>query len=318
MINNIDTVDFCFEPNQVVNDVNIALFPINQARPGFEASYQLVYHNIGTTPLNGSVELNFDNSKLDFLNASETISSQTSNALSFDYNNLNPFETRTIDLTFNVFEPPAVQIGDSLSFSAIVNPIVGNVRVENVLDPNLDWTSLQLENSSDSIRVEIMGGSEVSFIFNNINLPDSTTNEPASHGFIAYKIKPTSNVSHGDIISNQANIFFDFNAPIETNIVNTEIPILASTAQQSLLLREKVLTDLHNALKKSVLIRLIRENLCPIVRRHRLWPDGGHGRGKHSHSHSNSHSNFQNPCKIPVSKAGTPRSIQPGFSASFK
>jgi len=75
------------------------------------------------------------------------------------------------------------------------------------------------------------------------------------------------------------------------------------------LLREKVLTDLHNALKKSVLIRLIRENLCPIVRRHRLWPDGGHGRGKHSHSHSHSHSNshsYSHSYSYPAPTAHTP------------
>ena len=278
-LDNSFTADFCVTSNQTVNDVNISTIPTSQARPGFETTYKIVYKNMGTTQLNGNITLEFDETKLSFSNASETISSQTSNSLTFDYSNLNPFETRTIDLEFNVFAPPTVNIGDELEFNASINPIIGDeteddnifildqtvigsydpnditclegnqilladvdkylhyvirfqntgtahavkVVVENLLDEKLDWTTLQLESISHNNRVEIKNGNEISFIFDAIYLPDSTTDEPNSHGFIAYKIKPKVDIALGDVIPNKADIFFDYNTAIETNIATTTI-----------------------------------------------------------------------------------------------
>ena len=53
--------------------------------------------------------------------------------------------------------------------------------------------------------------------FFNINLPDSNTNEPLSHGFIEYSIMPIQGLPDGTTIQNSANIYFDFNAPVITN-----------------------------------------------------------------------------------------------------
>ena len=279
-IGNTDTIDFCIEPTGVYNDLNISVYPsINDPRPGFDTTYQIVYKNIGTTQLSGFVSFEFDDAKLQFLNASETVTSQTANTLNFDFTDLNPFETRTIDLEFNVFAPPITNIDDVLVSTATINPVSGdeteddnvfelnqtvigsydpnditvlegdeifiedankylhylirfqntgtasaiNVNVEHVLDDNLDWTTMELESLSHTGRVEIENQTDVSFIFNNINLPDSTNDEPNSHGFIAFKIKPKSNVQVGDIISGVADIYFDFNPPIITNTVNTEV-----------------------------------------------------------------------------------------------
>ncbi len=276
---NTFTANFCVEPIQTANDVNISLIPPTEARPGFNATYQIVYKNVGTTQLSGNIVLEFDETKLNFLTASETLNTQTSNSLTFDYSNLKPFETKKIELEFNVFVPPIVNIDDILNFTATINPITGdftpndnifelnqtvigsfdpndiavlegdqillqdagkylhyrirfqntgtasaiNVVVKNILDANLDWSTLQLESLSHDNRVVIINGNELEFIFENIDLPDSTTDEPNSHGFIVYKIKPKADIALGDIIPNKADIFFDFNLPIVTNIVSTEI-----------------------------------------------------------------------------------------------
>lgn len=279
-IGNVDTVDFCVEPIGTVNDLNIVVYPRqNNPRPGFDVGYQIVFSNIGTTQLSGDITFQFDNNKIQLLSASETISAQTSNMLTFNFSNLNPFGVRTIDLEFNVFPPPTTNIDDVLVSTVTINPSSGdetpednvfelqqtvigsydpndirvlegdeitideidkylhyiirfqntgtasaiNVRVDHLLDSKLDWTTMQLENLSHSGRVEIANGSNVSFIFNNINLPDSTNDEPNSHGYIAFKIKPKNNVVIGDIINGVADIFFDFNPPITTNTVSTEI-----------------------------------------------------------------------------------------------
>ncbi|SDI45103.1 T9SS type A sorting domain-containing protein [Winogradskyella thalassocola] len=279
-LGDLDIVDFCAEPTVLLNDLTVSIYPsLDDPRPGFDTTYQIVYKNVGTIQLSGSVTFEFDDSKLNFLSANETIASQTTNTLTFDFTDLNPFETRTIDLEFNVFAPPITNIDDELVATATINPVSGdeteednvftleqtvigsydpnditvlegeeitieeadkylhylirfqntgtasaiNVRVENVLDDKLDWTTMQLESLSHTGRVEIFNETDVSFIFNNINLADSTNDEPNSHGYIAYKIKPKSDVEVGDIISGTADIFFDFNPAIITNTVSTEI-----------------------------------------------------------------------------------------------
>lgn len=61
------------------------------------------------------------------------------------------------------------------------------------------------------------------YIFNNIALPDSNTNEAASHGFIKYRIKPKNTLTVSDSITNLAGIIFDYNVPIITNTALTRI-----------------------------------------------------------------------------------------------
>ena len=110
-----------------------------------------------------------------------------------------------------------------------------NVVVTNDLDANLDWSTLQLESLSHNNRVAIKNGNEIEFIFENINLPDSTTDETNSHGFIAYKIKPKTDIALGDIIPNKADIFFDFNEAIITNTATTTIVNTLSVNENMLL-----------------------------------------------------------------------------------
>jgi hypothetical protein len=47
-------------------------------------------------------------------------------------------------------------------------------------------------------------------------LPDSSTNEPASHGFVQFRIAQQADNPPGTLIRNEAAIYFDFNPPIIT------------------------------------------------------------------------------------------------------
>lgn len=53
-------------------------------------------------------------------------------------------------------------------------------------------------------------------IFDGINLPDSTSDEPNSHGFVRFGIRPDPDLIAGDQVANTANIYFDFNEPVIT------------------------------------------------------------------------------------------------------
>ena len=98
-----------------------------------------------------------------------------------------------------------------------------NVVVTDTISDKLDWTTFQPINSSHNYRLELIDQKEINFIFKNINLPYEAIDEPGSNGHVSFKIKPKSDVQIGDIIENKAYIFFDFNLPIITNTVSTEV-----------------------------------------------------------------------------------------------
>ena len=59
-LGNTEIVDFCITANQLVNDLNVVVIPMSEARPGFDTSYELVVNNMGTGETNGEVSLEFN------------------------------------------------------------------------------------------------------------------------------------------------------------------------------------------------------------------------------------------------------------------
>ena len=96
-----------------------------------------------------------------------------------------------------------------------------NIKVVNDLDAKLDWSTFQLVSTSHNCRVKNKNGHN-EFLFEGINLPGAS-NEPLSHGYISYKVRPISSIAVGNVIPNTANIYFDYNAPIATNIASTTV-----------------------------------------------------------------------------------------------
>lgn len=105
------------------------------------------------------------------------------------------------------------------------------VRIEDYLDPNLDWSSLRIQGASHDYEVTLdQRSGRLLFVFNNILLPDSTTNEVASHGFVRFHLLHKEDLPELTYIRNSSNIYFDFNTPVETNtvynILVSEYPLL--------------------------------------------------------------------------------------------
>lgn len=107
-----------------------------------------------------------------------------------------------------------------------------NVVVKDELNFKLDWSSVQIMASSHPFR-STLTGNKLEFFYDNINLPASIVNEPESHGYIAFSVKPKSNVIINDIITNTANIYFDYNFPIVTNTTSTTVVALNTVAFDS-------------------------------------------------------------------------------------
>jgi uncharacterized repeat protein (TIGR01451 family) len=97
-----------------------------------------------------------------------------------------------------------------------------NIVVKDTLSPNVDINTFEMLSASHNYNIDILPGNILRWKFNNIMLADSGSNEPASHGYIQYRIKRNGNNAHGTQIKNTAYIYFDFNAPVITNTaINT-------------------------------------------------------------------------------------------------
>ncbi len=95
------------------------------------------------------------------------------------------------------------------------------VVIVDTLDANLDLSSLNILSASHNMEATL-DGNVLTLDFDNIFLPDSTTDLEGSQGFVRYEITPNPSFSLWQTIENTAYIFFDFNAPIITNTVVTE------------------------------------------------------------------------------------------------
>ncbi|MEO1262336.1 MAG: T9SS type A sorting domain-containing protein [Bacteroidota bacterium] len=97
------------------------------------------------------------------------------------------------------------------------------VVVEDQLSDWLDPASVRPGASSHPYQFDILQTGLLRFTFDDILLPDSNINEPASHGFVKFMVSQKPDVPNGNVIANFADIFFDFNAPIRTNTVELTV-----------------------------------------------------------------------------------------------
>ncbi len=103
-------------------------------------------------------------------------------------------------------------------FQNVGNAPAQTVLIRDTIDDNLDISSFALVANSHSVMTTIDGETrEVQFLFDNIMLPDSVSDEPGSHGLVSYKIRPYETLDFGAVIENTGYIYFDSNPPITTN-----------------------------------------------------------------------------------------------------
>ncbi len=121
------------------------------------------------------------------------------------------------------FIRPNTEIEYHIRFQNTGTDTAFTVVVEDVLSEHLDITTVRTGVGSHPFTFDIENDRRLTFTFDNILLPDSTTNEAASNGFVKFKVRQLPDNPIGTQIFNEAAIFFDFNAPIITNEVFHEI-----------------------------------------------------------------------------------------------
>ena len=106
------------------------------------------------------------------------------------------------------------------------------VVVVDTLSANLDVSSLREIITSHPFTYNVSGQGVLTFTFDNILLPDSNVNEPASHGFIEFTIDQHPSNGIGTVIENTAEIYFDFNPAIVTNTVTNTIVTITDISEK--------------------------------------------------------------------------------------
>lgn len=120
----------------------------------------------------------------------------------------------------------------TIRFQNIGNYKAANVRIEDTLDANLDVSTIEILGSSHPVEFIITGSHNLIFFFDNINLPDSTSDEPGSHGYVMYRILPKEGLPINTVIENTANIYFDFQEAVVTNTTANVLVELISDVEE--------------------------------------------------------------------------------------
>ena len=98
-----------------------------------------------------------------------------------------------------------------------------NVVIRDTLSDLLNIGSLRIGAASHPFDWGLAGNGELIFTFRDIELPDSNSNEPASHGFVSFHISHKEGLPLGADIFNSAAIYFDFNEPVITNVTHHQL-----------------------------------------------------------------------------------------------
>ncbi len=120
----------------------------------------------------------------------------------------------------------------TIHFQNTGNAPAFNIMLKDTLDNELDLTTFQVTDYSHTNTTNL-NGRILTVNFQNIQLPDSSSNPEGSIGFIQYRLKPKATWARPYKIKNTAYIYFDFNAPIVTNTtLNSILDIATSIAEE--------------------------------------------------------------------------------------
>ena len=103
-----------------------------------------------------------------------------------------------------------------------------NIRLEDVLNAQLDEESIRMVSASHNYVLESVGNQLV-WKFDYIYLPSQLQSEALSQGYVTFKVKVKPGFEVGDIIPNFAEIYFDANPAIITNTFLSEFEMDLST-----------------------------------------------------------------------------------------
>lgn len=116
-----------------------------------------------------------------------------------------------------------------ISFQNTNNTTLSYVNFYDTLSPDLDVSSFKIIYSSHPVEVIIIGNL-VQMKFDNINLPNNTTDEANSFIYASFNVKTKPNTDFKHTINNSAAVTFNSTAKLLSN--TTETSLLTSTQEK--------------------------------------------------------------------------------------
>ena len=118
---------------------------------------------------------------------------------------------------------PNQQLQYAIRFQNTGTDTAFTVVIRDTLDLDLNIFTVTPGVSSHNYEFRMYGPRVLEWTFNNINLPDSAANQVGSNGFVTFHVEQVPDLAPGTVINNDADIYFDFNAPITTNTTTHRI-----------------------------------------------------------------------------------------------
>ena len=128
-----------------------------------------------------------------------------------------------IGQTDQFYIQPNQQLQYAIRFQNTGTDTAFTVVIRDTLDLDLNIFTVTPGVSSHSYEFRMYGPRVLEWTFNNINLPDSAANQVGSNGFVTFHVEQVPDLAPGTVINNDADIYFDFNAPITTNTTTHRI-----------------------------------------------------------------------------------------------
>ena len=154
-VDQFSEIEFCIQPLGAYDDIEIAVVPIQQARPGFLSEYEVLVKNVGTTDLNDiDVQFQYPEDVMTLILSTLPSTSIQNGIVNVKLDTLQSLRSSSFILSFDLNRPtdiPALIDGDvlNLRIEAFVNQdetpdnniVYLNQNVVNSYDPN-DKTAL--------------------------------------------------------------------------------------------------------------------------------------------------------------------------------
>lgn len=277
-----DSVIFAIIPIPGITDLAVSLGTQNPQRPGFTNKLYLVLTNNGTKVIQNAFVSILPDTRTTIIAHDSIGFSRSLDTLTWQFNNLEPRNSKTVTISIRNAAPPVLNIGNPLfhfvqarpfandssdydNRDTIVQYMVGSfdpnnklddvggilykdrymngdkflytinfqntgtdtaftVAIRDTLSSLYNMQSLEMIGSSHPYTMTI-AGNRLQWTFSDILLVDSVTNEPKSHGYVMFRIKPRTGLNVNQVLSNTAAIYFDYNLPVITNRNDVKITL---------------------------------------------------------------------------------------------
>lgn len=127
--------NICVSSSQNFHDLDVKIIPLSIPRPGFDVDYKISFKNLGTQTQSGYLTLQYDDEHTEILSSSLDYNQIDGSHLSWNFEDLQPFEQREIQVTLKLNTPTdptnPLNSGDQLDIGAEIYPVDNDVDISN-------------------------------------------------------------------------------------------------------------------------------------------------------------------------------------------